>query len=154
MGVLCAEYDDGVSIPLPGHCPQTRSWLRNKQKKKIIICTCCYFYLLCFPSFPIALQTFFPSAYQPAIHARTTTTTVVLTKTAKKMREHKTSYVNAVWSAINASNRVYLFSYMNMRSNHFKDVRLHFCGRGDGREEGGAMVNEDNNNDNNVDSRS
>jgi hypothetical protein len=31
---------------------------------------------------------------------------VVLTKTAKKMREHKTSYVNAVRSAVNASNHV------------------------------------------------
>jgi len=56
--------------------------------------------------------------------------TVALTKTAKKTREHKTNYVDSVRTAIDTNNRVYLFSYENMRSNHFKDVRLHF--RGDG----------------------
>ena len=55
---------------------------------------------------------------------------VALTKTAKKTREHKTSYVETVREAIDAHDRIYLFSYENMRSNHFKDVRLHF--RGDG----------------------
>lgn len=53
---------------------------------------------------------------------------VALTKTAKKTREHKTNYVETVRSAIDANKRVYLFSYENMRSNHFKDVRLHFRG--------------------------
>jgi len=55
---------------------------------------------------------------------------VALTKTAKKTREHKTTYVDTVRNAIDASDRVYLFSYENMRSNHFKDVRLHFRGGG------------------------
>mmetsp|Transcript_25221 Transcript_25221/g.48222 ORF Transcript_25221/g.48222 Transcript_25221/m.48222 type:complete len:241 (+) Transcript_25221:220-942(+) len=53
---------------------------------------------------------------------------VVLTKTAKKTREHKTKYVEMVREAIDTNKRVYLFSYENMRSNHFKDVRLHFRG--------------------------
>jgi mRNA turnover protein 4 len=75
------------------------------------------------------------------------TTAVALTKTSKKTREHKTSYVDAVRSAVDASDRVYLFSYENMRSNHFKDVRLHFRGGGGGREEGGAMVDEDDDDD-------
>lgn len=53
---------------------------------------------------------------------------VALTKTAKKTRDHKASYVENVRSVIDASGRLYLFSYENMRSNHFKDVRLHFRG--------------------------
>lgn len=56
---------------------------------------------------------------------------MVLTQTAKKTREHKTSYIETVREAIDVNERVYLFSYENMRSNHFKDVRLHF--RGDGK---------------------
>lgn len=55
---------------------------------------------------------------------------VALTKTGKKTREHKTNYVDLVRTAIDTNNRVYLFSYENMRSNHFKDVRLHFRGGG------------------------
>ncbi|EED87020.1 predicted protein [Thalassiosira pseudonana CCMP1335] len=54
---------------------------------------------------------------------------VALTKTAKKTREHKSNYVDTVRSAIDSNDRLYLFSYENMRSNHFKDVRLHFRGR-------------------------
>lgn len=66
---------------------------------------------------------------------------MALTKTAKKTRDHKTNYVDAVRRAIDASSRVYLFSYENMRSNHFKDVRLHFRGHdGDG---GGRMGDRD-----------
>ena len=64
-------------------------------------------------------------------------TTVALTKTAKKTREHKTSYVETVRESIDAHDRIYLFSYENMRSNHFKDVRLHF--RGDGGSSKNAM---------------
>lgn len=59
---------------------------------------------------------------------------VVLTQTAKKTRAHKTSYIETVREAIDASDRVYLFSYENMRSNHFKDVRLHFRGEGKGKD--------------------
>jgi len=66
---------------------------------------------------------------------------VALTKTAKKTREHKTNYVEMVRTAIDGNNRIYLFSYENMRSNHFKDVRLHF--RGDGSTNKNAM-NDDN----------
>ena len=53
---------------------------------------------------------------------------VTLTQTAKKTREHKTNYVETVREAIDGNDRIYLFSYENMRSNHFKDVRLHFRG--------------------------
>jgi len=53
---------------------------------------------------------------------------VALTKTAKKTRDHKTNYIEMVREAIDANDRLYLFSYENMRSNHFKDVRLHFRG--------------------------
>jgi mRNA turnover protein 4 len=69
---------------------------------------------------------------------------VALTKTAKKTREHKTNYVDTVRRAIDASSRVYLFSYENMRSNHFKDVRLHFRGGGD---DGRAMNDDDDDDD-------
>ena len=86
-----------------------------------------------------SLAVLFP---HPPIAADRATTTVALTKTAKKTREHKTNYVDAVRSAVDASDRVYLFSYENMRSNHFKDVRLHFRGGG-GRAEGGAMEDGD-----------
>ena len=71
--------------------------------------------------------------------------TVALTKTAKKTREHKTNYVDSVRTAIDTNNRVYLFSYENMRSNHFKDVRLHF--RGDGGKD--DAMNDDTENNNN-----
>lgn len=69
--------------------------------------------------------------------------TVALTKTAKKTREHKSNYVDTVRSAIDSNDRLYLFSYENMRSNHFKDVRLHFRGGNakdsmDDDEEGGG----------------
>jgi mRNA turnover protein 4 len=67
---------------------------------------------------------------------------VALTKTAKKTRDHKTNYVDAVRLAIDANDRVYLFSYENMRSNHFKDVRLHF--RGGGRQ---SAMNDDDDDD-------
>lgn len=74
---------------------------------------------------------------------------VALTKTAKKTREHKTNYVEMVREAIDGNNRIYLFSYENMRSNHFKDVRLHF--RGDGKDNKNAMS--DDNNDNTTEGR-
>ena len=68
--------------------------------------------------------------------------TVALTKTAKKTREHKTTYVDTVRNAIDASDRVYLFSYENMRSNHFKDVRLHFRGSGSSKHGDGDMIDD------------
>lgn len=67
---------------------------------------------------------------------------MALTKTAKKTREHKTNYVENVRSAIDDNNRLYLFSYENMRSNHFKDVRLHF--RGDNKSSSDEMNDDDN----------
>lgn len=75
---------------------------------------------------------------------------VVLTKTAKKTRDHKTKYVEMVRGAIDANVRIYLFSYENMRSNHFKDVRLHF--RGDGKNNKNAM-SDDNDNDTSTEGR-
>jgi mRNA turnover protein 4 len=60
--------------------------------------------------------------------------TVALTKTAKKTRDHKTNYIDMVREAIDANDRLYLFSYENMRSNHFKDVRLHFRGSSTGND--------------------
>ena len=54
-------------------------------------------------------------------------TRVSLTQTTtKKTRDHKTKYVDTVRSAIDDADRIYLFSYENMRSTHFKDVRCHF----------------------------
>lgn len=72
-----------------------------------------------------------------------TSPSVVLTKTAKKTREHKTNYVETVREAIDANDRIYLFSYENMRSNHFKDVRLHFRGS----KKNDAMSDENDEND-------
>ena len=61
---------------------------------------------------------------------------VSLTKTAKKTREHKSNYIDTVREAIDQNDRLYLFSYENMRSNHFKDVRLHFRGNSNALDEG------------------
>mmetsp|Transcript_29618 Transcript_29618/g.62809 ORF Transcript_29618/g.62809 Transcript_29618/m.62809 type:complete len:243 (+) Transcript_29618:138-866(+) len=76
---------------------------------------------------------------------------VALTKTAKKTREHKTSYVEMVRDAIDGNGRIYLFSYENMRSNHFKDVRLHF--RGDGKSSKNAMSDDNDNDSSNTEGR-
>jgi mRNA turnover protein 4 len=51
---------------------------------------------------------------------------VNLTQTAKKTRDHKSSFISEVREAIGNHDAVYLFSYENMRSNKFKNVRLHF----------------------------
>lgn len=51
---------------------------------------------------------------------------VVLTQTAKRTREHKTSFIQEVRDAIDATKSVYLFSFENMRSNKFKNIRMHF----------------------------
>jgi mRNA turnover protein 4 len=52
---------------------------------------------------------------------------VPLTQTAKKTREHKSAVIQDVRDAIDSHNDVYLFSYENMRSNKFKQVRVHFA---------------------------
>jgi mRNA turnover protein 4 len=51
---------------------------------------------------------------------------VALTQTAKKTREHKAAVIKQVREAIDAHDDLYLFSYENMRSSNFKDVRSHF----------------------------
>ena len=61
---------------------------------------------------------------------------VALTNTAKKTREHKSNYIDTVREAIDQNDRLYLFSYENMRSNHFKDVRLHFRGNSNAMDDG------------------
>jgi mRNA turnover protein 4 len=51
---------------------------------------------------------------------------VALTATAKKTREHKSELISEIRDAIDAHSSLYLFSFENMRSNKFKDVRMHF----------------------------
>jgi mRNA turnover protein 4 len=52
---------------------------------------------------------------------------VALTKTTKRAtREHKTSFIQEVRDAVDKHEQVFLFSYENMRSNKFKDIRMHF----------------------------
>jgi len=53
--------------------------------------------------------------------------TVPLTQTAKKTREHKSAVIQEVREAIDSHDDLYLFSYENMRSNKFKNVRVHFA---------------------------
>jgi mRNA turnover protein 4 len=54
-------------------------------------------------------------------------TTVHLTQTDKRAtRDHKSNYIQQVRDAVDNYNTIYLFNYENMRSNKFKDVRLHF----------------------------
>lgn len=52
---------------------------------------------------------------------------VALTKTEKRTtRDHKAAYIEQVRQSIDQHNTLYLFSYENMRSNHFQNVRLFF----------------------------
>jgi mRNA turnover protein 4 len=54
-------------------------------------------------------------------------TTVALTKTEKRStREHKSSLIEEVRKAIDEYDTIYVFSYENMRSTKFKNIRLHF----------------------------
>lgn len=76
---------------------------------------------------------------------------VALTKTAKKTRDHKTNYIDMVREAIDSNDRLYLFSYENMRSNHFKDVRLHF--RGSSGNEKNKMSDDNDNSSGNTEGR-
>lgn len=51
---------------------------------------------------------------------------VNLTQTSKRTREGKQNLINDVRTAIDSHASVFLFSFDNMRSNKFKDVRLAF----------------------------
>lgn len=58
---------------------------------------------------------------------------VPLTKTSKRAtREHKSSFIQEVRDAVDKHDSLYLFSYENMRSNKFKDIRMHFRPTSDG----------------------
>lgn len=54
------------------------------------------------------------------------TKSVSLTQTAKKSRVHKASIIQGIRNAIDQHSTLYVFSYNNMRSNHFKEIRMHF----------------------------
>lgn len=51
---------------------------------------------------------------------------VALTQTEKKTRQDKSDYVQLVREKIEEHNSIYVFSYDNMRSNKFKNVRMDF----------------------------
>lgn len=51
---------------------------------------------------------------------------MTLTQTDKKNREHKQTVINDVRGAIDDYASLYLFSYENMRSSKFKNVRMDF----------------------------
>lgn len=54
-----------------------------------------------------------------------------LTKVSKRAtREHKTAYVQEVRDAVDSHDSLFLFSYQNMRSSKFKDIRMHFRPKG------------------------
>jgi mRNA turnover protein 4 len=58
---------------------------------------------------------------------------VPLTKTSKRAtREHKSTFIQEVRDAVDTHDSLYLFSYENMRSNKFKDIRMHFRPTTDG----------------------
>lgn len=52
--------------------------------------------------------------------------TVALTQTSKKTREHKSNIIRDVRETIDDHDAVYLFSYENMRSSKFKKIRMDF----------------------------
>lgn len=51
---------------------------------------------------------------------------VALTQTAKKTRDHKAKIVQDIRDTIDNHKSIYLFSFENMRSNKFKNIRMHF----------------------------
>lgn len=52
---------------------------------------------------------------------------VPLTKVSKRTtRDHKSAYIQQVREAVDDHDSLFLFSYENMRSSKFKDVRMHF----------------------------
>merc|ERR1719230_770977 len=63
---------------------------------------------------------------------------VSLTKASKKDRDHKASVIREMRDAIDRHADLYLFSYENMRSQKFKDIRMHFRERGRTKKEDGT----------------
>lgn len=61
--------------------------------------------------------------------------TVTLTQTSKKTKEQKVSVIEDVRKSIDMYRSLYLFSYENMRSAKFKNIRMDLC-RGGGSEDG------------------
>jgi len=51
---------------------------------------------------------------------------VALTQTQKKTREHKSDYIQLVREFIEQHKAIYVYSYENMRTNKFKNVRMDF----------------------------
>eukprot|EP00536_Pseudo-nitzschia_multiseries_P007920 jgi/Psemu1/256694/estExt_Genewise1Plus.C_1920007 len=73
---------------------------------------------------------------------------VPLTKVSKRAtREHKSAYVQEVRDAVDGHDGLFLFSYENMRSNKFKDIRMHFRAK-EGSGSGGDDMNDDDDNSN------
>mmetsp|Transcript_24060 Transcript_24060/g.51145 ORF Transcript_24060/g.51145 Transcript_24060/m.51145 type:complete len:237 (+) Transcript_24060:106-816(+) len=61
---------------------------------------------------------------------------VPLTKVSKRAtREHKSAHVQDVRDAVDAHDSLFLFSYENMRSSKFKDIRMHFRSTADGMDD-------------------
>lgn len=52
--------------------------------------------------------------------------TKALTKVDKKTSDLKQKIVESVREAVDAYDSVFAFSFVNMRTNHFKDVRMDF----------------------------
>lgn len=52
--------------------------------------------------------------------------TVSLTKTASKGREAKVELVNTLRDTVDEFSSLYVFSFENMRSAKFKDLRIEF----------------------------
>ena len=64
----------------------------------------------------------------------TTLRKVTLTQTSKKTKEQKVSIIEDVRKSIDMYHSLYLFSYENMRSAKFKNIRMDLC-RGGGSED-------------------
>jgi len=56
---------------------------------------------------------------------------VALTQTTKKTREHKANLIQEIRDAINIHQSLYIFSFENMRSTKFTNVRKYFHNDGD-----------------------
>ncbi|MGK3748388.1 MAG: mRNA turnover protein 4 [Bacillariaceae sp.] len=74
--------------------------------------------------------------------------TVPLTKVSKRAtREHKSAYVQQIRDGVDNHECLFLFSYENMRSSKFKDIRMHF------RSSSSSSMDDDDNNDSAAPSR-
>lgn len=51
---------------------------------------------------------------------------VFLTQTSKKTKDHKSSIIQDIRTAVDDHETIYLFSFENMRSNKFKKIRMDF----------------------------